>query len=85
LHGQQSILIIPNSIKITNPLVLFSKFGYDINVSDNHMPKKFSKSVRKYIRQEKARFRREIPDFAGQKKSFQELYKRFSSLKSKTG
>ncbi len=41
------------------------------------MPKKrLSKSVRKYIRLEKARLQREISNFEERKKQIKELYKR---------
>lgn len=39
--------------------------------------KKLPKSVRKHIRFEKARIRREVPDKEEQKKIFSELYKSF--------
>lgn len=41
------------------------------------MPKRFSKSVRKYVRREKARLRQEFLDYTTRKKLFQELYKKF--------
>jgi len=45
--------------------------------------KRPSKSIRKYIRQEKARLRRSILDSKEQKKQIQALYKRTSSDLSK--
>jgi len=36
------------------------------------------KSLRKYIRKEKARIRREVLDLKGQERLIQELYKKFS-------
>ena len=39
--------------------------------------KKLPKSIRKYIRKEKARIRREILDFKEQKRLIEELYKQF--------
>jgi hypothetical protein len=39
--------------------------------------KKLPKSIRKYIRKEKARIRREVLDLAEQKRLIDELYKRF--------
>jgi hypothetical protein len=49
------------------------------------MPKKrLPKSVRKFIRKEKARIRREILDLKEQEKKIQELYKKiFEKLKTK--
>ncbi len=42
------------------------------------MPKrKFSRSVKKFIRLEKARLRREVSDLAEQKILIDELYKKF--------
>lgn len=42
------------------------------------MPKgKLPKSLRKYIRQEKARIRREVLDIKKQEKLLEELYKKF--------
>ncbi|MBU4369529.1 hypothetical protein KKG58_02065 [Patescibacteria group bacterium] len=38
--------------------------------------KRLSKSVRKYIRLEKARLQREISDFKEKKKQIKELYKK---------
>jgi len=43
--------------------------------------KRLSKSLRKYIRQEKARIRREVLDLEEQKKLIEELYQKF--LKNK--
>ncbi|MCK4781815.1 hypothetical protein KAS79_02730 [Candidatus Parcubacteria bacterium] len=40
--------------------------------------KKFSKGLRKFIRKEKSRIRREIFDLEEQKKQINELYKKFS-------
>ncbi|MDD4996102.1 MAG: hypothetical protein PHW15_01310 [Patescibacteria group bacterium] len=45
------------------------------------MSKRFSKGLRKYIRQEKARLRRESLDYNTQKKLFQELYRKFNISK----
>jgi len=39
--------------------------------------RKFSRSVKKFIREEKARIRREISDLSEQKRLFKELYKKF--------
>ena len=39
--------------------------------------KKLPKSIRKFIRQEKARLRREIFDIEEQKRRIEELYKKF--------
>lgn len=39
--------------------------------------KKLPKSIRKYIRREKARIRREVLDVKEQKKLIEELYKKF--------
>jgi len=41
------------------------------------MNKKLPRSLRKYIRQEKARIRREVLDFKKQEELINELYKRF--------
>lgn len=41
------------------------------------MRKKLPKGVRKYIRKEKARIRREVLDIKEQEKLISELYKRF--------
>jgi len=38
---------------------------------------KLAKGIRKYIRQEKARIRREILDIEEQKRKIEELYKKF--------
>lgn len=47
------------------------------------MKKKPSKSLRKYIRKEKARIRREVLDFKEQEKLINQLYRKFySSSKS---
>ena len=42
------------------------------------MKKKLPKSIRKYIRKEKARIRREISDSEKQKELVNQLYQRFS-------
>ena len=42
------------------------------------MKKKLPKGIRKYIRKEKARIRREILDLKEQERLIQELYKKFS-------
>ena len=42
------------------------------------MERKLPKSIRKYIRKEKARIRREVLDLKGQERLIQELYKKFS-------
>ncbi len=42
------------------------------------MKKKLPKSSRKYIRQEKARIRREVFDSRQQEKLIEEVYKKFS-------
>ncbi len=47
------------------------------------MKKKFPKSLRKYIRKEKARIRREIFDFKKQEEEIQKLYQRFLKEKKK--
>jgi hypothetical protein len=39
--------------------------------------RKFSRSVKKYIRKEKARIREQVLDLAEQKKLIEELYKKF--------
>lgn len=44
--------------------------------------KRLSQGIRKYIRQEKARIRREILDIEGQKKQIKELYERLLSKQS---
>jgi len=41
--------------------------------------KKFPKSIRKFIRKEKARIRREISDLKGQKKAIEKLYQQIIS------
>ncbi|MDP1538512.1 MAG: hypothetical protein Q8M00_00575 [bacterium] len=41
------------------------------------MKKKLPKSIRKYIRKEKARIRREVLDFKKQEELINQLYKRF--------
>jgi len=43
--------------------------------------KKLPKSIRKYIRKEKSRIRREIFDLEEQNKQINELYKKFSPVK----
>lgn len=45
--------------------------------------KKLPKSVRKHIRQEKARIRREVLDLKEQERLIDELYKKFLKEKSK--
>jgi len=45
---------------------------------------KLPRSVRKYIRQEKARIRREIWDLKKQKEEIKKLYQRFQKIKPKT-
>jgi len=47
------------------------------------MKKRLSKSIRKYIRREKARVRREVLDLEKQKKLIDELYKSFSKKEDK--
>jgi len=48
------------------------------------MKRKLPKSLRKYIRQEKARIRREVLDIKEQEKLIQELYQKFfEKLKAK--
>lgn len=42
--------------------------------------RKFSRSVKKFIRGEKARFRRETADLGEQKRLINELYKKFSKI-----
>jgi hypothetical protein len=42
--------------------------------------RKFSRSVKKYIRQEKARIRLEFSDSAEQKRLIDELYKKFVKM-----
>jgi len=44
---------------------------------------KLSKSIRKYIRREKARIRREVLDLKEEKKLIDELYKKFLPQSSK--
>jgi len=46
--------------------------------------KKMPKSIRKYIRQEKSRIRREVLDIKEQQKQVQELYKQFLKEPPKT-
>jgi len=46
--------------------------------------KKLPKSIRKYIRQEKARIRREVLDVKKQKELIEEVYKKFSKELPKT-
>lgn len=43
--------------------------------------KKLPKSIKKYIRQEKARIRREVLDIEEQEKLIKELYRRFGVAK----
>jgi len=45
--------------------------------------KKMPKSLRKYIRQEKARIRRQVFDFKKQKELIDQLYKKFLKEKPK--
>jgi len=45
------------------------------------MRKKLSKGIRKYIRKEKARLRREVFDIEEQKKLIQELYQKLKISK----
>jgi hypothetical protein len=45
------------------------------------MKKKLPKSLRKYIRKEKARIRRQIFDFKEQEKLIDDLYKKLSMIK----
>jgi len=45
--------------------------------------KKLSKSIRKHIRQEKSRIRREILDFKEQEKKIKELYENLGGLAKK--
>ncbi len=40
--------------------------------------KRLSKGIRKYIRKEKARIRREVLDIKEQRKQIEELYRKFS-------
>lgn len=47
------------------------------------MKKKIPKSVRKYIRKEKARIRREVLDIKNQKELIDELYKKTARNTSK--
>ncbi len=42
---------------------------------------KLSRGIRKYIRQEKARIRREVFDIEKQEKKIEELYKRYGREK----
>jgi len=42
------------------------------------MARKFSRSIKKYIRREKARMRAQVSDLAEQKKLIEELYKKFT-------
>jgi len=42
--------------------------------------KRLPKSIRKYIRQQKARIRREILDLEKQNKKINELYEKFKAL-----
>ncbi len=44
--------------------------------------KKLPKSIRKYIRKEKARIRREVLDLKEQKRLINELYQKFLSKKN---
>ncbi|MGB9743415.1 MAG: hypothetical protein ACPLW9_01740 [Minisyncoccales bacterium] len=44
------------------------------------MKKKLPKSIRKYIRQEKARIRREVLDLAKQEEMIKQLYTRFLKI-----
>jgi len=45
--------------------------------------KRLPKSLRKFIRREKARIRREVLDLKEQEKLIQELYKKFLKIKEK--
>jgi len=47
------------------------------------MKKRFPKSLRKYIRQEKARIRREVLDLKEQEKQIQEIYQKITFKKPK--
>lgn len=42
--------------------------------------RKFSRSVKKFIRKDKARIRREVSDLGEQKRLINELYKKFSKI-----
>ncbi len=58
--------------------------GFEKTCVENHphairMRKKLPKSIRKHIRREKARIRREILSFEEQKKLIHDLYARFST------
>lgn len=46
--------------------------------------KRFAKSIRKYIRREKARIRREILDIAGQNRQIADLLERLKSAYNKS-
>ena len=46
--------------------------------------RKLPKSLRKYIRKEKARIRREVLDIREQERLIQELYKKFLKIPAKT-
>jgi len=48
------------------------------------MKKKLSKSMRKYVRKEKTRIRREISDLKKQKELIKQLYQKFTPHLSKT-
>ncbi|MBZ1345110.1 MAG: hypothetical protein KY055_00465 [Candidatus Nealsonbacteria bacterium] len=48
------------------------------------MKKKLPKNLRKYIRREKARIRREVLDLEEQKKLIQELYQKIPYPRNKT-
>jgi len=42
------------------------------------MARKFSRSIKKYVRKEKARIRGQVSDLEEQKKLIEELYKKFT-------
>ena len=48
------------------------------------MTKKLPKSLRKYIRQEKARIRREVLDLKEQEKQIQELYQKLHAKSARS-
>ena len=48
------------------------------------MPQKLPKSVRKYIRKEKARIRRQVLDLKEQERLINELYQRFLKREKKS-
>jgi len=59
-------------------LASFTRFPYN---SETMIAEKIqlSRGVRKYIRKEKARIRREVLDFEEQTRRIEELYKKFSN------